>query len=597
MHAYIHTYIHTYDIHSNKYVDPGDQIIIHHIRAMHQLIQAWPTDQMPQLQQAWQATHASLRSKQYPWYTVKGPMAATIAYMTEWGWDVQDLLHWTRSETPLMLANEVHLNEPWWKLEHQFANEAKQQRANRFAKRHNHQHLLTGLDWHTYRQLRPKLPEQQKRHLQTWVQGALRFKDATSTKPCPLCHVPATPKHVLWLCKWHREKNHTPLPPDWLERITGQDEDPLWSKGWIPLEPQDHLHNSHPYQGHGIWQDLHPIGPDQYAGLAFTLDATPSHYDPRSQIWVFGLCIHTQSMGQLKRLGAITGAAQGPQSKGRALFAGLVALAKHTTKPAKVIVQLSSVWEAWNRTPQRHPYPDLLADTTEQDRQRITVLYISRNARTPEAPGNEPQLRRRQRDAALTAWERADALHDRKQTEWQTTLDRDHKAIYTHAVQRLEKIFEDKQHHLHNKAGRQPAKHTKQKKKDLIQQCTKPWQEPYHRWAPHRSGYACTTCGTRMHQALTAQKLEDRLGETCAQLQAEQICPAPGPEVPPPSKKLTRLQVIRNLLKDQEARPPDKDTHTLTRKQKAIFDARSVATASTSAPTSRPSQTTSTADV
>ena len=102
------------------------------------------------------------------------------------------------------------------------------------------------------------------------------------------------------------------LPPDWLERITGQDEDPLWSKGWM------------------------------YAGLAFTLDATPSHYDPRSQIWVFGLCIHTQSMGQLKRLGAITGVAQGPQSKGRALFAGLVALAKHTTTPAKVIVQLSS---------------------------------------------------------------------------------------------------------------------------------------------------------------------------------------------------------------------------------------------------------------
>ena len=54
-------------------------------------------------------------------------------------------------------------------------------------------------------------------------------------------------------------------------------------------------------------------------------------------------------MGQLKRLGAITGAPSGPQSKGRALFAGLVALAKHTTTPAKVIVQLSTVWEAWHK--------------------------------------------------------------------------------------------------------------------------------------------------------------------------------------------------------------------------------------------------------
>ena len=440
----------TYDIHKDRYGDPGDQIIIHHIRAMHQLIQAWPPDQLPQLQQAWQATHHSLQVKQYPWYTVKGPMAATIAYLMEWGWDVQDLLHWTRPETDLMLPAEAHMTHPWWQLEHLFTKEAHQQRTNRFARRPNHQHLLTGLDWHTYKQLKTKLPEQQRRHLATWVQGALHYKDAKGTKPCPICQVPATPKHVLWLCKWHRNQAHEPLPPEWLERITSQDEEPLWSKGWIPLEPQDHLQQRHPYQGHGVWKDLQPIGPEQYAGFAYTLDATPSHYDQRSQIWVFGLCFHTQSMGQLKRLGAITGAPSGPQSKGRALFAGLVALAKRTTTPAKVIVQLSTVWEAWHKPPHKHPYPDLLAEVTDQDRQRITVLYISRNTRTPDAPGNEPQLRRRQRDAALTAWERADAFHDRRQTSWQATLDKDHKAIYKQAVQRLEKIFQDKQHNLHN---------------------------------------------------------------------------------------------------------------------------------------------------
>ena len=55
------------------------------------------------------------------------------------------------------------------------------------------------------------------------------------------------------------------------------------------------------------------------------------------------------------------------------------------------------------------PIPNLLDNVTEQDRKRITVLYISRNTRISEAPGNEPQLRRRQRDAALTAWERANA--------------------------------------------------------------------------------------------------------------------------------------------------------------------------------------------
>ena len=35
----------TYDLHSKRYIDPGDQIIIHHIKAIHQLVQAWPTEQ------------------------------------------------------------------------------------------------------------------------------------------------------------------------------------------------------------------------------------------------------------------------------------------------------------------------------------------------------------------------------------------------------------------------------------------------------------------------------------------------------------------------------------------------------------------------
>ena len=128
---------------------------------------------------------------QYPWYTVKGPMAATIAYMAEWGWDVQHLMQWSRPENQFMLSNEIQMAEPWWWLEHLLYKEAQQQCTSRFAKKPNHQHLLTGLDWHTYRQLKGKLPQQQRRHLQTWVQGALHYRDADSTKLCPICNVPA----------------------------------------------------------------------------------------------------------------------------------------------------------------------------------------------------------------------------------------------------------------------------------------------------------------------------------------------------------------------------------------------------------------------
>ena len=64
-----------YDLHHKKYIDPGDQVIIHHIRAIHSLIHAWPTEQLAALEQAWTTTYNQLQTKQYPWYTVRGPMA------------------------------------------------------------------------------------------------------------------------------------------------------------------------------------------------------------------------------------------------------------------------------------------------------------------------------------------------------------------------------------------------------------------------------------------------------------------------------------------------------------------------------------------
>ena len=53
-----------YDIHAKRYIDPADQVIIQHIRAIHHLIQAWPPDQLPNLEQAWQLTRQQLQGKQ-----------------------------------------------------------------------------------------------------------------------------------------------------------------------------------------------------------------------------------------------------------------------------------------------------------------------------------------------------------------------------------------------------------------------------------------------------------------------------------------------------------------------------------------------------
>ena len=255
---------------------------------------------------------------------------------------------------------------------------------------------------------------------------------------------------------------------------------------------------------------------------------------------------------------SVPGVAPGVQTKVRALLAGLVALAKHTEDQVKVIVQLATVWEAWHQTKSRGPFQDILDELTPQDFTRVTVLYISRNTRTPDAPGNEPQLSRRQRDSALAAWERAKTLHDARQEEWQETLDQDHKLIYQHAVQRLSKIYEDSTHNIHQK-----GKRTKQRKKDQVNQCRKAWADNHHRWEPHRSGFQCTACGTRMHQGLTAGILEARLQEDCPQLTIEDLRNQPAMQTDPLPKKLTRAQQIKEILAKQPDQP-EPGKHQLT---------------------------------
>ena len=88
------------------------------------------------------------------------------------------------------------------------------------------------------------------------------------------------------------------MPPEWMDRLTCQNEEPLWTAGWIPLEPQEQRSQQHPYQKHGCWTALEPLAPQPYNGWAFALGAAPSSYDERSEMWVFGYCVHTIACGR-----------------------------------------------------------------------------------------------------------------------------------------------------------------------------------------------------------------------------------------------------------------------------------------------------------
>ena len=201
-------------------------------------------------------------------------------YMMEWSWQVNHLHRWTRPSGPYLIENEMSIQDPWWKLERALLVGSKAQRTARLASKEHHQHLVAGIDWHIYRQLIRAIPGERKPHLRTWIQGAIRVKEDGKAKLCPVCKVPATTKHIIWLCKWHQTQQRKPMPPEWAERILSDDETPLWAAGWIPLEPQENRQIQRPYQGHGAWRELQPLAPHQYQGWAFTLDATPSSYDP-----------------------------------------------------------------------------------------------------------------------------------------------------------------------------------------------------------------------------------------------------------------------------------------------------------------------------
>ena len=117
-----------------------------------------------------------------------------------------------------------------------------------------------------------------------------------------------------------------------------------------------------------------------------------------------------------------------------------------TNQSQSALSRTPHLGSAWANPQKGKGFSDLVQGLPEELFSRITPLYIHKNQRTPDAPSSEPHLKQRQRDAALAAWERANAIHDQHAEAWQRTLDQDHLEVYKHAAARLEKIFKDPQY-------------------------------------------------------------------------------------------------------------------------------------------------------
>ena len=168
-------------------------MVIHHIRALHTLISHWPPDHIQHIKQAWITLRNQIHKHQHPWYHVKGPMAATLAYLREWGWMRANLYQWHRHETAFMTEAHINMQDDWATIEQTLPLEAQQQRTSRFASRKNGQNLVSGLDWTTAKKAAKLLPKQQVQHMRTWNQAAIHYRQGDKIKTCPLCNVSATP--------------------------------------------------------------------------------------------------------------------------------------------------------------------------------------------------------------------------------------------------------------------------------------------------------------------------------------------------------------------------------------------------------------------
>ena len=82
--------------------DPQDTAVERQLRAMHQLIRAWPASQRGELMSAWRVSWRRLQAAAHPWMVVAGPMAALQVYLMQMAWDASVLGDWIRPPQGLL---------------------------------------------------------------------------------------------------------------------------------------------------------------------------------------------------------------------------------------------------------------------------------------------------------------------------------------------------------------------------------------------------------------------------------------------------------------------------------------------------------------
>ena len=130
--------------------DPQDVAVERQLKAMHQLVRAWPEKQRGELMSAWRVSWRRLQAAAHPWMVVAGPMAALQVYFLQMGWDASVLDDWIRPAKGLRPPNQMSLDAPWPYLQRLLQQEQRQQRAWRIQELEHCFPLMHRPDWTVY---------------------------------------------------------------------------------------------------------------------------------------------------------------------------------------------------------------------------------------------------------------------------------------------------------------------------------------------------------------------------------------------------------------------------------------------------------------
>ena len=524
-----------FDLHA-RHQDPGDLAMEKQLKVFHQVLMTWPEEHYDHLEAAWQSTRQRLEQATHAWKVVKGPMAAVQAFLAEGGWQHEDLKRWYKPMNEVGPALEINMEDSWPVINETLQEDFKRRRVQRIQKLTGCEFIHRNLDWKVHRAFVKKGSHKADNALNLWHQGALQTHEDGQYKMCPRCHERADATHLIWQCKWMKEK-FGEIPQEWQRAIDEKQEKELWSRGIVQLPPPEVPQGASSIVCHGTWQDAQPHMVQQGDKLVLHVMAAGS--DHRVKHYITGL-VHYNNNDE--RQGCIFGIVTGRQTQARAWFYGLLMIHNYVPGSSKVHVANAEAFAAWQAVGQKKGFKDLAQDLSKDSPRRVKAIYV--RAQHLDHYTHAGVLLRMQ-DAAKAVKEQVHELPWKETQKRLKQQDARLDKIYQAAVLRIQALLEDKTHFFHVKDEQGPERRqkTRFKKKEFYEKLGNLTTPGGHVWRQEKHAKICTKCNKRISLMTPYKEMMEVMEEQCDDTQ---------PMGARGSKRQTRDEFLQELIQNQK---------------------------------------------